>query len=402
MSKIAWLDYDGAAREKALQLLTAFRAKESRDELGLGTIRDALSDRMFPGTSTIMTRLRYMLFVPWIFKRLEKERVYSASFLKRADGDERMLIQTLKKIYGSNDGVIGFRSGEFLKRLPSDIYWAGLLEWGIRQKDLSMEEYARGISSWYSELNEFRRSRRRSKEQTEDLGSVDAVEGMWCTTLPPIPEGFPYQASFDLTKGEALFLKERILRNCRGSVLATLAAGKYAVDIDYPWTLDFPEHREVIHHAKMFALVMNGATILYNVLLSRHYDETIGSDESPGWVANHEAEWDDWRKTVLKLDVASWRLEGLFGLTPRVPPQTRNFVRRWVALVKEGSGHLRDDGAAADLVRSRESTLKGKRSRFINRKALEQWNGTSGVLFNYRWNCVRQFIKDLYAGLEAK
>ena len=73
-----------------------------------------------------------------------------------------------------------------------------------------------------------------------------------------------------------------------------------------------------------------------------------------------------------------------------------------MALVKEGSGHLRDDGAAADLVRSRESTLKGKRSRFINRKALEQWNGTSGVLFNYRWNCVRQFIKDLYAGLEAK
>ena len=28
MSKIAWLDYDGAAREKALQLLSAFQEKE--------------------------------------------------------------------------------------------------------------------------------------------------------------------------------------------------------------------------------------------------------------------------------------------------------------------------------------------------------------------------------------
>ena len=96
MSKIAWLDYDGAAREKALQLLSAFQEKESVDELGLGTIRDALSDKMFPGTSTVMTRLRYMLFVPWIFKRLEDERVYSNSFLRRADDDERNLVRVLK------------------------------------------------------------------------------------------------------------------------------------------------------------------------------------------------------------------------------------------------------------------------------------------------------------------
>ena len=38
MSKIAWLDYDGAAREKTLQLLSAFQEKESVDELGLGTL----------------------------------------------------------------------------------------------------------------------------------------------------------------------------------------------------------------------------------------------------------------------------------------------------------------------------------------------------------------------------
>jgi hypothetical protein len=149
MSKIAWLDYDGAAREKALQLLSAFQEKESVDELGLGTIRDALSNKMFPGTSTVMTRLRYMLFVPWIFKRLEDERVYSNSFLRRADDDERNLVRVLKAKYGDKEeGVIGARSGEFVKRLPSDIYWSGLHVWGIRQKDISIEEYGNGISSW--------------------------------------------------------------------------------------------------------------------------------------------------------------------------------------------------------------------------------------------------------------
>ena len=404
MSKIAWLDYDGAAREKALQLLSAFQEKESVDELGLGTIRDALSDKMFPGTSTLMTRLRYMLFVPWIFKRLEDERVYTNSFLRRADDDERNLVRVLKAKYGLEGGVIGARSGEFVKRLPSDIYWAGLRVWGIRQKDISIDEYGNGISSWYAELNAFKRSRRRSMDQAEDLGSADAVEGMWCKTLPKMPNDFPRQASFDLTKIEALFLKEHILRNCQGSVLATLASGRYAVNVEFPWMLDLPEHRVVIHHAKMFALVMNGATILYNVLLSRHCNATIANDKSSEWVANHEAEWKEWLDTVSGLDVASWNLEGLFDMTPRVPRKTKEFVRYWVALIRNGPVRLLESNEVGKQIRYREEVLKGKeRSRFINRKALEQWNANKTILpFNYRWHRVSRLVADLYAGLEAK
>ena len=45
-----------------------FSQRESRDELGLGQIRDALSDTLFPGTSFLLTRARYLLFVPWLFR----------------------------------------------------------------------------------------------------------------------------------------------------------------------------------------------------------------------------------------------------------------------------------------------------------------------------------------------
>ena len=403
MSKIAWLDYDCAAREKALQLLSAFQEKESVDELGLGTIRDALSDKMFPGTSTVMTRLRYMLFVPWIFKRLEDERVYSNSFLRRADDDERHLVRVLKAKYGLEGGVIGARSGEFVKRLPSDIYWAGLRVWGIRQKDLSIDEYGNGISAWYADKNKFERCRRRSMDQAEDLGSANTVESMWCATLPPIPESFPQQASFDLTRGEALFLKEHILRHCRDSVLATLASGRYAVNVEFPWMLDFPKYRMVIHHAKMFAIVMNGATILYNILLSRHYHMTIGTDESREWAANHEAEWADWLNDMSELDLASWDLEGLFDMTPRIPFRTKEFVIDWVALVKQGKDQLLENNVAARLIQEREEKCKPSRSRFKNRKSLEQWNGNKQIKpFNYRWHRVSRLIADLYAGLEAE
>ena len=63
-SLLSWVDHDSAARERSLRILALFQEKETRDELGLGGVRDAFADRLFPGTSTIQTRLRYMLFVP--------------------------------------------------------------------------------------------------------------------------------------------------------------------------------------------------------------------------------------------------------------------------------------------------------------------------------------------------
>ena len=63
-SVLAWIDHDSKARERTLRILSLFQEKESRDELGLGSVRDSFADQLFPGTSTIQTRLRYMLFVP--------------------------------------------------------------------------------------------------------------------------------------------------------------------------------------------------------------------------------------------------------------------------------------------------------------------------------------------------
>src|SRR3954462_7896618 len=71
MSSLAWIDFDEAERQRAQRIIALFQERESRDELGLGSIRDSIADHLFPGTSTIQTRLRYMLFVPWIMLMLE-------------------------------------------------------------------------------------------------------------------------------------------------------------------------------------------------------------------------------------------------------------------------------------------------------------------------------------------
>ena len=72
MSAFFWLDYSERERRKMLDVVDLFREHDTRDELGIGSVRDAFADMLFPGTSTIMTRARYFLLVPWAYQRLER------------------------------------------------------------------------------------------------------------------------------------------------------------------------------------------------------------------------------------------------------------------------------------------------------------------------------------------
>ena len=65
-STFSWLDQSDQQRRKVLDMLVMFKERETVDELGLGTIRDAFADILFPGTSAPQTRARYFLFVPWM------------------------------------------------------------------------------------------------------------------------------------------------------------------------------------------------------------------------------------------------------------------------------------------------------------------------------------------------
>ncbi len=50
-STIAWLDASREDQRRIREAINLFAQHESRDELGIGQVRDAFSDRLFPGTS---------------------------------------------------------------------------------------------------------------------------------------------------------------------------------------------------------------------------------------------------------------------------------------------------------------------------------------------------------------
>src|SRR5438105_13799279 len=84
MSFLSWLDYSDRERRETLDVIDLFSEQDTVDELGLGTIRDAFADYLFPGTSTIQTQAGYFLFLPWLFLKLEKKKTPSFEVPNRA------------------------------------------------------------------------------------------------------------------------------------------------------------------------------------------------------------------------------------------------------------------------------------------------------------------------------
>ena len=76
-STFSWVDFSDEDREKMVQIIRQLRQQDTIDELGIGSVRDSMANILFPGTTTIQTRAKYMLFGPWILKKMEKNKVPS-------------------------------------------------------------------------------------------------------------------------------------------------------------------------------------------------------------------------------------------------------------------------------------------------------------------------------------
>lgn len=123
-SLIAWLDASSEDQRRMREIVNLFSERESRDELGIGQVRDALSDLLWPGTSTLFTRARYFLFIPWCYRAAAETRSNVEKSTALADRNERRLIRGLLNA-GAKDGVVGATAGTALKNLPSALYWGG-------------------------------------------------------------------------------------------------------------------------------------------------------------------------------------------------------------------------------------------------------------------------------------
>jgi hypothetical protein len=401
-SFFSWLDYSERERRQMLDVISRFREHDTRDELGIGSVRDAFADLLFPGTSTIQTRARYFLFIPWIYRSLENKSISSEKIGPRARTEEITLILAL---LNSNDtaGVIGRDAREKLQRLPSNIYWQGLGTWGIRLFYGSQTQYHRCLDAYYTLGHGQPRN-----DDGEPVGGRQRLN--WQPDLPPVPTGFPRQASFALTHYEAEYLRERILLRVPDTLLAFFAdQGKLTKGIEFPWKhsqyADFPDliHTQLMH-ARNFSETIYGAVLLYNLMLAeaRQAEELIEiyRTELVDWEADLRQ-----RAAVLRPWAADltpfWQM--VETARARITFWTKRFITDWLTLATQlpSGSHLADQAAARDLIVNRERQLKHALARLDNPRALELWTGAAGVFrLDYRWGVTQTLVNDILRGLE--
>lgn len=179
-----------------------------RDEIGFLALHQAYANRFFPGTSVLQTRIKYVLFVPWIYDRVAQrsDRRQASRIVQQEEVD---LARRLRATYGASGGVIGARSyPRPTSQPPSMVYWTALTAWG------TLHPMTDG--SYPSRATVHRRlSRTQVSSRLQDDDQQPLEEGFSLFIAVPSPpkqwqnKGEPL--TFDLTEQEDRFIRRQLV-----------------------------------------------------------------------------------------------------------------------------------------------------------------------------------------------
>jgi len=400
-SSFAWLDYSDHDRQKAMDVVDLFREEDTRDELGIGVIRDGIADQLFPGTSTIQTRVRYFLFLSWLFAKFGLKYTANERFTKRSRQlQDRLRIGLVNG--GEKLGVIGYQAGASVQRLPSSVYWQGLNRWGILRFRGSEKEYQRELA----------RLQLQGERPTDDDGEPLGFDNcnLWDPSIPLPPDDWLEATEFALPLHEAEYLRDRLDFAAKDSLLTYFVhIGIEPNDTDFAWLHMSPDSlprrlSEELEHARNFSESMHGAALLYNLMLS---EERNRGD----WVEGYRLALSEWWKTREEraTELSSWDRPRFWSLLTswhvRVRPPVHAFVEDWITQINEfhRPEDVFENMMLRSMIKNRECTLKGARARLGNPRALDLWRGSSGsAQLDFRWNRpVKSIVTDIIQGLRS-
>ncbi|MDI3331908.1 MAG: DUF6361 family protein [Micrococcus sp.] len=405
-SSFGWLAIDPEQRRRMMEAVDQFRDETTLDDLGFGAIRDAFSYTLFPGVSSIQTRLRYVLFLPWLLQEASHRDTVGRMQTQLRE-HEFQLIEALKR-GGESLGIIGRDAGRTLQRLPSEIYWGAIGRWRIVEPGFTTRRYF--------EREVLRREELKATPRADD---PDAPVRLAPTGLDPClpvpPENLLHETSFALRPEDAHYLRETITRTTAGSLLAHLVTHRPEDWTDastQPADVAHPAIRQglpsdlaaLVDRAHRFALYAQGANLLYNLLLAK---ATNKQDQQgtplTAFYTDRVGEWFDEVQTVEPLQVQDRELiwQTVMETGRRLSHTTKDFMYTWADAVDsaDAAEDLTTSGELRDMIVAREREKKGPRARLTpgNQRALDAWSGASGTSrFDYLWSNARRHLQDLY------
>ncbi len=375
------------------ELVKLFGTLETTDDLGMGQLRDAISNSLFPGTSVLHLGARYMILVPWSYLTAHRGTRNPDDLRKRSEESERQLIGRLKEL--GEESYIGRDAGRNVRQLPSSAYWSALRRYGIVNPETDRSAVAQLMCA--------------DTPSPEEGGNAYCI---WDPSLPKPPEGFPQsdENGLKLSHEEARWLQERILTTCPGTMLAHVVGSEVSPERSFwaPW-LDPAcrsaegEPAQWLKDAEAFSFIHNGATILYQHLLAELSAGVFsaGADTMRPTRVLLEA-WEDQRDSKRDL-LAGWDVDDYLSraraLNHSINSNTADFAGAMLTAALS-PGKLNDNADFRAAVETREKLMKKSNSRFRNERRLRAWQSPTQVAsLSFRWAQVRRNVLDIHAGL---
>lgn len=413
MSQLGWIDFSPDDRNKVKSVLALLSEPGTLDELGIGQIRDAYSDLLFPGISTIQTRAKYFIIVARILRDYQslsgaqKKRVgFAKKYLADRENDvARILVQ---KHSEDEVGIIGRSMIEKngVKQRPSMTYWTGLRIFELVRTSLSIADFCDAIDDDEQSLFD-------TLDALEGSDDQDQLNSRQLICLPNKSEKWfdATELSINLSHTEAIFLKNKLIgahkilnsvptqllkNNLLGEVFKPVSDSEVAgFDLLADILRLSPNVDEKckfnIQMAREFSLAMEGPHIRYNFLIAKHnnFEHKIKEYENDYqyWLSRIHSE-----KLFKNGSVDSWIDQASDG-RHRVSEKSKLFVREVGTKIQAGK-------KLDELIGTRAEQNKGSRSLLKRKLMSDNWVGIRRL--TYRWGTARTVLKDIQRGLDAK
>ena len=393
--QLGWIDFSKEDRQKALDVISLLSEQGAVDELGIGIVRDAFANYFFPGTSTIQTRAKYFLIVPYILRDAVDGR-YGKDvnrILRAIDTEEKECGIKLLESNPKAEGVIGTRvlPKGWVARKPSDIYWNGIRTYGIFcDYGLSIPEYVSLAVKLNTQKSSAKLGNRNDEAEENEKDDSDAGDIMnvsfW--NLPIYHDNWRDNLTIELTNEEAFYLDKQIQKGAKGTLLEyvlknRIDMNKYEDFVSMAAELSEKVEEKLAYMMKLaceFNNLVYMSRVRFNVMLSEEENEVAVS------------EWDRLKPQVKRR--ANVDLSAVFNKLELHNPGTYLFLSK----LQEAFKAL-DIDAADELIKKRERQLKGINRAKLNRtKEFDHSKWVGGGELDYRFSNARRIINDIYSG----
>lgn len=390
--KLGYIHTNKDEQARVMQVMNLLEEKVALDELGIGRIRDAFSDLMFPGISTLQKHMKYFSLMPQLYKKATEKKYNRLSEVRtEVVRLERLMTKNLvdgspKKTAGiTGREVIGKNRSNYVKYDPAYIYNSGLQTFGILRNSQLFELIYATSKHLHAQPQKYK-----SEDEDSANDAEDKIGLYQFCSFPIVNYDFTRACSIALTPEDKAFIVDHITKSkaCQGTLL------KYLVEHeDLPLANCFPgvddrelpeDLRIVQKRARQFADFIYVIHLRYNCI----YSETNGTRDEKMF-AKFAEEHKRYKESGINID------EVLNMVTLR-----ENSSKKFC---KEAAELLTIDNLTAldECIVRRERRVKGTRRKIGNQAySYDPKYPVHDNKLSFRWETVRAFIEEL-RGKEA-